>query len=419
MATVNKRVAELEAWKSAHLVNHVTTGHPGTQSGVHGHPHPASAADGLTAAEVAGLRALLAEPAPSPEPEPTPTPEPPPPPPPAARPFPAPVTTSTSIAPTSIPNDGSADAGPALRAWLGTVANGSIIKLNPGLYRCDRGLGLINRKNLIVDGNGAILWGTGSPNLIASSPLLLDGGNSDLAFHDLVLEGNNQKTGTSIYGGGEDQQGVAIYGDQRIELANLTIRKTFGDGVYMNAKNTTGQWPEDVWIHDVTLDRIGRQGFTVNSGRRVLIENSSGDQIGMMFLDIEMDTDTQGVDGLIFRGNTAGVFGLNPQFTQWFVGCASQFAGLGAVVKNVTIDDNEVTGGIPPSPNTPSSWSGLASWIGRPARMANWTFTNNRTSKVGTQGVRFQHIDGIVFRGNTQGGQALSFTAEDCTGVVT
>lgn len=402
MATVNKRVADLEAWKSAHLVNHVTTGHPGTQSGVHGHPHPASAADGLTAAEVAGLRALLAEPAPSPEPEPVP------PPPPSARPFPAPVTTTVAAL----------TASDSIQDRVNAAPDGTRFLFPAGaLFTLDRGVKLIGRHNLVFDLNGSTIRCIGSSVLIASSPFLLDGGNSDITVLNGTLEGNNQKTGTSIYGGGEDQQGVAIYGDQRIELANLTIRKTFGDGVYMNAKDTTGQWPEDVWIHDVTLDRIGRQGFTVNSGRRVLIEDSSGDQIGMMFLDIEMDTDTQGVDGLIFRGNTAGVFGLNPQFTQWFVGCASQFAGLGAVVKNVTIDGNEVTGGIPPSPNTPSSWSGLASWIGRPARMANWTFTNNRTSKVGTQGVRFQRIDGIVFRSNTQAGQALPFTAEDCTGV--
>jgi hypothetical protein len=284
---------------------------------------------------------------------------------------------------------------------------------------------LVGCRNLVFELNGSTIRCTGDPNLIASSPFLLDGGNSDIAIRNGVLEGNNQKTGSSIYGGGEGQQGIAIYGDKRIELANLTIRKTFGDGVYMNEKDTTHAWPEDVWIHGVKVYLIGRQGYTVNSGRRVLIEDCEADQVGMMVLDIEMDVDTNGVDGLVFRRVKAGVFGLNPQFTQWFVGCASQFAGTGAVVRNVTVDSCEVTSGIPPGPQTPSSWSGLASWIGRPARMTNWTFTNNRTSKAGTQGVRFQRIDGVQFWGNTQAGNPLAATfgsaadGDQCTGVDT
>ena len=59
MATIAKRVSDLEAWKSAHLTNHVLTGHP-TDAKAHGHPHVPSAADALTAAEVASVRTLLA-----------------------------------------------------------------------------------------------------------------------------------------------------------------------------------------------------------------------------------------------------------------------------------------------------------------------------------------------------------------------
>lgn len=59
MTTTSQRLAALEAWKAAHLQGHVTTGHPATPTGVHGHPHPASPADVLTADEVTAVRLLI------------------------------------------------------------------------------------------------------------------------------------------------------------------------------------------------------------------------------------------------------------------------------------------------------------------------------------------------------------------------
>lgn len=140
----------------------------------------------------------------------------------------------------------------------------------------------------------------------------------------------------------------------------------------------------------------------------------------MMVLDIEMDVDTNGVDGLAFRRVKAGTFGMNPVFTQWFAACAAQATGPNSSVQNVTVQDCEVTGGIPASPNTPNA-SGLASWFERPAptRMRNYTFINNRTSKVGTQGLRFTRIDGLTVYGNTQAGQPVPVVTNDCSNVRT
>ncbi len=79
-------------------------------------------------------------------------------------------------------------------------------------------------------------------------------------MREFTIEGSNTKTGTAIYGGGEDQQGVAIYGGTRIEVANNTIRKSWGDGVYANEKDTTHAWVDGLWVHGNTFERIGRMG---------------------------------------------------------------------------------------------------------------------------------------------------------------
>jgi len=266
----------------------------------------------------------------------------------------------------------------------------------------DRGLFLGNRHHLVFEGNGATLRANGSNTLIVSSPIVIDGANSDIAVRNFTIEGNNPRTGTSIYDpGGEAQQGVAVYGGARIEVANNTIRKTWGDGVYANEKDTTHIWTDGLWVHHNTLTTIGRIAFTMNGAKNALIERNSVDQVGGAVMDIEPDTAYQGAINVTLRDNTVGVYGMTPQYTQWFVACANNDYGPGAVVRGITITGNHVSGGAPSSANTPNA-GGLATWFGK-RRTADITFTNNTTTKAGAGPVLiFEHVDGLTVTGNTQ-----------------
>jgi hypothetical protein len=339
--------------------------------------------------------AVSPSPTPTPAPTPTATPS-------GTRPFAAPVTSRTVTVPTGIDSTGATNAAPALQSFINSTPDGSIIVFKAGgVYRLDRGLFVSNRHNLVFDGNGSTLRAAGSATLIASSPFLIDGGNSDIVVKNFTIEGNNPKTGTAIFGGGEDQQGVAIYGGTRIEITNNTVRKTFGDGVYANEKDTTHSWVDGLWVHDNTFAYIGRMGLTMNGAKNALLERNSFDQVGMFVLDIEPDTSYQGATDIVFRSNTAGVWGLTPTYTNWFVAAANNNAGPGAVIRNITITDNYVSSGAPTSANTPN-FGGLATWIGK-SRTSNIVFTNNTTSRAGAGAVlRFEHVDGLTVRGNVQ-----------------
>lgn len=304
--------------------------------------------------------------------------------------------------PTTIDSTGSTNVATALQAFVNSVPDGSLITFKPGgVYRIDRGIFLGNRHHLVFEGNGATLRAMGSGSLIASSPFLIDGSNSDIVIRNFTLEGSNNKTGTDIYGGGEEQQGIAIYGSSRIEVHNTVVRKTWGDGLYANEKDTTGAWSVDLWVHDNTFERIGRMGITMNGARNALLERNTFDQVGMFVLDIEPDLPSQGAIDIVFRNNTAGVWGLTPTFTNWFVACANDNVGPGAVIRNITITGNHVTSGAPSSANTPN-FGGLATWFGK-NRTQNIVFTNNTTSRAGAGAVlRFEHVDGLTVRGNQQ-----------------
>ncbi len=319
------------------------------------------------------------------------------------RPFPAPVTSRTVNVPTTIDSTGATNAAAALQSFIGSVPDRSVVAFKAGgVYRLDRGIYLSKRRHLVFDGKGATLRATGPSKLIASSPFLLDGGNSNITIRNFIIEGNNLKTGADLYDPGqEDQQGIAIYGGSRIEISANTIRNTHGDGIYANEKDTTHTWVDGLWIHDNRLTRIGRMGVTFNAVANGIVERNRLDQIGMFVFDIEPDTSTQGARNVTFRNNTVGTYGLTPRYTNWFFASANYNVAAGAVIDGITISGNRVTGGAPSHANTPNA-GGLATWIGR-SRIKNVTFTNNTTTKAGRGPVLvFEHVDGLTVTGNVQ-----------------
>jgi len=330
---------------------------------------------------------------------PTPTP----PPSSGSRPFAAPVTSRTVSVPGSIDATGATNAATALQSFVNGQPDGTVINFPAGaVYRLDRGLFISGRHNLVFVGNGATVRAAGSSTLIAASPFLIDGANSDIVVRGFVIEGNNPHTGTSIYDpSGENQQGVAIYGGARIEITNNTIRKTWGDAVYANEKDTTHTWASDVWVHANTITTIGRNAFTMNGAKNPLLEANSIDAVGASVLDIEPDTSYQGVANLVMRNNTVGSWGLSPLYTMHFVACANNDAGPGAAINGISITGNRVTQGAPTSANTNNA-GGLSTWIGK-SRTSAVVFADNTTSKAGGgPALRFEHVDGLTVTGNSQ-----------------
>ena len=339
--------------------------------------------------------------------------------PPGTRPFAAPVTTRTVSVPSSIDSSGATNAGTALQSFINSQPNGTVINFKAGgVYRLSRGLNIANRHHLVLVGNGAVLRAAGSNTLNAASPIVIEGANSDIVVRGFRIEGNNPDTGTAIYhNGAEGQQGIALYGGTRIEIAGNIIRKTWGDAVYANEKIATNSWVDGLWVHANTITTIGRSAFTINGAKNVLLERNDIDQIGGMVMNIEPDLSSQGAINVTFRSNTVGVWGMTPVFTSHFVACANNKVAPGAVIRGITVTGNLVTEGAPNSTNTNNA-GGLSTWIGK-NRTSNITFTNNSTTKAGRGAVFvFEHIDGLTVTGNTQpltSGALMSIS--DSTGV--
>ena len=341
-------------------------------------------------------------------------------------PVPAPAPARRVDVPSRSTRAASTDVGSALNSFINGVPDGSVITFPVnGVYRLSTGIRLDSRHNLVFDGRGTTIRTTGSGGSALSSPFVLSwaSSNTDIWIRNFILEGNNTRTGAAIYDGAqESQMGIDLNGGARIELSGLTIRRMNGDGLYANENTPTAgsatAWPTDIWFHDSSIDSVGRNAFTINSGRRVTLERNIIDHVGGSVLDIEPDLDTQGAVDLILRNNTVGAWGLSPKYTM-HSSPAPAGGGTGARVDGVTITGNTVTVGAPESPNNHNA-PGLFTEFGRPARMSRITFTNNTSTKIGGgPALRFSRIDGLTVNGNSQPVTSGSMTyIYDSTNVV-
>ena len=66
------------------------------------------------------------------------------------------------------------DASAALKSFIASVPDGSVIVFKAGgIYRMDTGLAILNRHNLVFEGNGATLRANGSSQSAAADPIVI------------------------------------------------------------------------------------------------------------------------------------------------------------------------------------------------------------------------------------------------------
>ena len=385
---------------------------------------PAPTPAPTSAPTAAPSSAPTAVPTPTPTAVPTtaPTAAPTPTPPPSSlnRPFAAPVTSRTVNVPSSIDASGSSDAGPALNSFIAGVPDGSVITFPAnGVYKVSQGLYMRGRSNLVFQGNGSTLRLTGSGGTTASSGFKLDNANSDIAFHHFTIIGNNPNTTTVFNPGTELQMGAAIYDGTRVELDQIDVSHTYGDGVFVAGKQSSPYRSSDrIWIHDSSFDYVGRMGLVLNAATNTVAERNYYSHVGMFVFDIESDYDYEVVDTVSFRNNSVGSYGMTTTYTNYFFACSGNQSV--AIARNIYVTGNTIAAGAPiNSPNNNWQKGGLATWVDRGNRLSNIVFTGNQTSKSGSGPVLyFDGIDGLTVTGNVQpltGGSVASISSS--TGV--
>lgn len=319
----------------------------------------------------------------------------------------APVTTATyTIGPAQFASSPT-DVSAAMNAYLLTVPDGSTIQWPvAGDFTLSQGLQLSNRHNLILDGRGTTLRvqaGASGANQLASSIIVGHAyggswtlGATDIQIHDFILVGNNPTPGV-FTSGTEAQANLEMTGCTRLEVYNITGSGAWGDFLFV--EDIT-----DGWFHNNTGTNAGRNGASVISGNRVLIETSAFTTSGYNTFDVEPNTSAQACYNIVIRTNTAAMW------SNAFMGVDGSHTG--APIHGVTVTGNSISG---------KSLLTVASNGGVGAHMTNIAVTNNTSTAAAVAGpvLIFGYTDNVTASGNTQplsSGSLVSTTS--CTNVV-
>jgi hypothetical protein len=301
----------------------------------------------------------------------------------------------TVFVPSAIDPTGSVDVTDALTQFFATVPDSTTICFPANArYRVEGTLLLQNRHGLTFDGYGATIFAATDGSDV-SPPLslkrhwpqgrrhwLFESG-SGIVIRNLNVEGSNPNAGVGDLAYREDrafQHGFAFHGVQGVELDHVSVRRVYGDFVYLGAEG--GTWTSNVRIHDSHFEANGRQGIAVTGGRDILIEHNYIGQVRRSSIDLEPHSQNGGAENIVIRENDFGPGHL--------LFLAS--AGIGSNVGQVTIESNRLEMPMSVVVSPPPGY-----------RRGPFSIIDNvSVARLGAPValMRFSRIDGLTVRGN-------------------
>jgi hypothetical protein len=287
---------------------------------------------------------------------------------------------------------GKLDVTDPLNAYLAGVPNGSVIQFPAGArYRAEGVIRLIDKNDIVIEGNGATIFATTDGGGVlppedlkhlwprGRSHVRLDGG-MNIHIKNLRIVGANPHAGlddAAYVEQVEAQHAFWIAGSVGVELEGVYASDVYGDFVYISSG------ANDVHVHHSFFERNGRQGVAITGGQNILIEANTFNDIRRSSIDLEPSTAGGGAVNVTIRSNTFGARRLT------FVASL----GAGANVRNIVVEDNTLA-----SPMTVIV--GVDGYRRGPFYIRN----NRSTAGFGADAplMVFTNVDGVQVVGNYQ-----------------
>ncbi|MFA4842067.1 MAG: hypothetical protein WC580_10215, partial [Agrococcus sp.] len=162
--------------------------------------------------------------------------------------------------PDSIAADCSSDVTGPLNAWLASVPDGSeIVFGREACYLVDGRLELIDRSNLVIEGNGSTFRAEEeAPAYTNRSQWYLEYGN-DLSLRNMTLIGVNPRAEYDAEH--EWDHNLFIRGTDTVSIDNVHGQRAYGDFIAIAQGPDDRTIPSDITIRNVSADIVGRMGI--------------------------------------------------------------------------------------------------------------------------------------------------------------
>jgi len=300
--------------------------------------------------------------------------------------------------PASIDDTGRTEVTRQLQSLFAHIPDGTaLVFRRNGRYRVERTLYLRNRRGITFEGNGATIFATKRGAFDRTQIWVKRG--TDIVFRNLTVRGVNPSGGTSegaYVRRLETQHGFRFEGTDGAELDHVTVTDVYGDFVYLG-RDRRKRPCRNIWIHDSTFLRNGRQGIAVTSARNVVIERNHFSATRRSTIDLEPNAHSWSVSKVFVLNNVVGKGRL------LFVASHGQGQVDDIVISGNVLRGHDLTiDALPPEGE----------------RRSNWIITNNVSdTTVHHRPLRFFSIDGLVVTNNTQrvaGNQPGVVLTDDC-----
>jgi hypothetical protein len=279
---------------------------------------------------------------------------------------------------------GATDVTADLQALFDRTPDGGVVQLQPGGdYRVEGTLVLEDRHGLSIEGNGARIFATTTADLMRSHLKFI--GGSDLVVRDLEIQGANPHAGLddrAYVPELEGQYGIHLDGVTAIELDGVNVHDTYGDLVYVSRHEGDRRWSQQVWIHDSTFARSGRQGIAVVAARDVVIEHNRFTDMRRATVDLEPNSPAWGAENIHILDNQVGPGRL------LFVAAGGRGPVDWVVIARNTLRGHLLNLRVEPPEGT--------------RRHRFWVVDNTSDAKALDEPLQFTRTDGVMVHGNRQ-----------------
>jgi hypothetical protein len=294
------------------------------------------------------------------------------------------------------------DATKDLQQVVNSMPAGATIKLKPGAkYRIDGTLKIKSKQRLTIEGEKSSCLSTStaahgacktaatiysSTSRVPNTAQISIQGGSNIVIRNITINGVNPNAGTGEAAYNKKrafEHGIEILGATGVEVDHLTINDVYGDFVYVGRSLTSRDPSRNIWIHDGSFHRNGRQGVGITDANAVLVKDNTFGEARRTLIDLEPGA----------RGNSlSGIFIVHNEVFQSrtnFISAEGQGAVDNVVVKDNILRDHPLA----IYAKTPA---------GSPPRV-NWVINHNSSETISsTPTIWLKGINGVEVTDNSQ-----------------